>query len=112
MKVIITLLEKVNGIVKKRGYRGVWVLTDNGYLPWSVTMPPSKYPTSTKELRWSQWLESMRKDVECFFGILKKRFKILLTDKAKKHNFSLLPRQALKARCKWQGDLKDFVKKI
>ena len=28
-------------------------------------------------MRWSQWLESMRKDVECTFGILKKRFTIL-----------------------------------
>ena len=23
------------------------------------------------EIRWSKWLESMRKDVECTFGILK-----------------------------------------
>ena len=28
-------------------------------------------------IRFSEWLESMRKDVECFFGILKGRFKIL-----------------------------------
>jgi len=25
------------------------------------------------EMRWSKWLESMRKDVECAFGILKGR---------------------------------------
>lgn len=29
------------------------------------------------EIRWSQWLESMRKDVECTFGILKSRWTIL-----------------------------------
>jgi len=29
------------------------------------------------EIRWSEWLESMRKDVECTFGILKGRWRIL-----------------------------------
>ena len=29
------------------------------------------------ETRWSKWLESMRKDVECTFGIMKGRFRIL-----------------------------------
>ena len=29
------------------------------------------------ETRWSEWMESMRKDVECTFGILKGRFRIL-----------------------------------
>ena len=32
-----------------------------------------------KEIRWSQWLESLRKDVECTFGILKGRWRILKT---------------------------------
>ena len=30
-----------------------------------------------KETRWSEWIESMRKDFECTFGILKGRFRIL-----------------------------------
>ena len=29
------------------------------------------------EIRWSKWLESMRKDIECTFGILKGRWRIL-----------------------------------
>ena len=29
------------------------------------------------EIRWSKWLESMHKDVECTFGILKGRRQIL-----------------------------------
>ena len=29
------------------------------------------------EIRWSKWIESVRKDVECTFGILKGRFRIL-----------------------------------
>jgi hypothetical protein len=28
------------------------------------------------EVRWSEFLELVRKDVECFFGILKSRFRI------------------------------------
>ena len=32
-----------------------------------------------KEIRWSQWLESLRKDVKCTFGILKGRWRILKT---------------------------------
>jgi hypothetical protein len=59
--------------------RGAWVLVDNGYLPWSVTIPPFKRTTSRMQARWSEWLESMRKDVECTFGILKGRWRILKT---------------------------------
>jgi hypothetical protein len=58
-------------------YRGAWVLVDNGYLNWATTIPPFKGTTSLKEYRWSEWLESMRKDVECTFGILKGRWRIL-----------------------------------
>lgn len=54
-------------------YQGVWVITDNGYLPWPTTVPPMKAPSTYEELRWSKWIESLRKDVECCFGILKGR---------------------------------------
>lgn len=58
-------------------YRGAWILVDNGYLNWSSTIAPFKKTTSRKEHRWSEWIESMRKDVECTFGILKGRWRIL-----------------------------------
>jgi len=67
------------GNVVKRKYRGAWLLVDNGYLAWSVTVPPIKTTTSRTEIRFSEWLESMRKDVECTFGILKGRWRILKT---------------------------------
>ena len=60
-------------------YKGVWLLVDNGYLSWSTTVPPFKETSSRAELRFSQWLESLRKDVECTFGILKGRWRILKT---------------------------------
>ncbi|KAG7345430.1 DDE superfamily endonuclease [Nitzschia inconspicua] len=65
--------------VTKREYRGAWLLTDNGYHKWSTTVPPYKSTTSRREIRFSEWLESMRKDVECTFGILKGRWRILKT---------------------------------
>ena len=58
-------------------YKGAWFIVDNGYLNWSCTVPPMKNPVSYQEIRFSEWLESMRKDVECTFGILKGRFAIL-----------------------------------
>ena len=58
-------------------YRGCYVIVDNGYHNWSITIPPIKSTTLRSEIRFSEWLESMRKDVECCFGILKGRFRIL-----------------------------------
>ena len=57
--------------------RGAYVVVDNGYLEWSTTVLPLKAPCNRSELRFLQWLESMRKDVECTFGILKGRWRIL-----------------------------------
>lgn len=74
------LLERdSNGSVVAVKYRGAWLLVDNGYLSWPTTMPPTKVSMDRREIRWSQWLESMRKDVECTFGILKGRWRILKT---------------------------------
>ena len=58
---------------------GAYVIVDNGYLDWSVTVPPTKNSSFRAEIRFSQWLESLRKDVECTFGILKGRWRILKT---------------------------------
>jgi hypothetical protein len=66
-----------SGEITSRKYQGVWVMSDNGYLNCSITMPPMKNAVDIRQLRWSQWLESMRKDVECTFGILKGRWRVL-----------------------------------
>jgi len=55
-------------------YKGVYVIVDNGYLDWSCTVPPFCVTNDMDEIRWSRWVESMRKDVECTFGILKGRW--------------------------------------
>jgi len=66
-----------SGEIIKVKYRGPWLLVDNGYHRWSTSIPPFKATISRKEIRFSEWLESMRKDVECTFGILKGRWRIL-----------------------------------
>jgi hypothetical protein len=55
-------------------YNGVYVIVDNGYLAWSCTVPPISVTNKIDKTQWSRWLESMRKDVECTFRILKGRF--------------------------------------
>ena len=63
--------------IRQVQYEGAYVIVDNGYLRWSVTVPPFKVTNTTAAIRWSKWVESMRKDVECTFGILKGRWRIL-----------------------------------
>ena len=58
-------------------YRGCYLIVDNGYLDWSVTVPPMKTTNLYSYLRFSNWIESMRKDVECAFGIMKGRWRCL-----------------------------------
>eukprot|EP00956_Cyclotella_meneghiniana_P025798 scaffold54583_cov64-Cyclotella_meneghiniana.AAC.1 len=58
--------------------RGVYLICDGGYLRWPVLICPYKHEScATQKGYFSSKLESVRKDVECCFGILKKRWKIL-----------------------------------
>lgn len=61
----------------KQTYCGAWLLVDNGYHSWATTVPPIKATTKKSKICFSSWLESMRKDVECTFGIFKGRWRIL-----------------------------------
>jgi hypothetical protein len=66
-----------NGNVIEWTYCGAWHLVDNGYHNWGITIPPFKRSMDCAEICFFQWLESMCKDVECTFGILKGRWCIL-----------------------------------
>jgi hypothetical protein len=57
--------------------KGVYFLSDNGYTESEHFIMPSKIYVSSKEMYWSEWIESVRKDVECTFGLLKTRFRII-----------------------------------
>jgi hypothetical protein len=60
-------------------YQSVWLMVDNGYLSRLKTVPPMKDAIAYNDISFLKWLESMRKDFECTFGILKGRFWILKT---------------------------------
>ena len=67
------------GCLKELRFSGVYVIV-NGYLDWSCTIPPFGVSNNINKIWWSKWLESMRKDVECTFGILKGRWRILKSE--------------------------------
>lgn len=66
----------VDNIIQQQ-YKGVHLLCDGGYNKESYLIDPVAFRTNKSEVYWSEWLESIRKDVECTFGILKCRFRIL-----------------------------------
>ncbi|CAN0362174.1 unnamed protein product, partial [Pylaiella littoralis] len=68
-------LRKADGTEFTR--KGCFLIVDNGYHEWVTPRAPSKYPGDVDDAAFSKMLESVRKDVECFFGILKGRFRIL-----------------------------------
>ncbi len=65
------------GNIKILCFKGVYLICNNGYLSWSCTDSPFGNSNDINEIRWSKWLESMRKDTVCMFGILKGRWRIL-----------------------------------
>lgn len=57
--------------------KGLYLIVDGGYHKWKCLQCPFKHTTKSAESLWSRWVESVRKDVECTFGILKGRFRCL-----------------------------------
>ena len=70
------VLHDRNGVA--HNHKGGYLITDNGYRYWRIFCCPFKVHSDLDYCRWSRWLESVRKDCECFFGRLKIRFKCLL----------------------------------
>ena len=66
-----------DGEVKTLRFLGAYLIVDHGYLNWLCTVPPFGVTNNIDKICWSKWLESMRKDVECTFGILKGKWRIL-----------------------------------
>ena len=61
-----------------RTNRVMYLICDNGFLCWTTTICPVKQAdNATAQEYFTTNLESIRKDVECTFGILKKRWRIL-----------------------------------
>ena len=58
-------------------YQGAWLAVDGGYQKAACFINPMHNRFAFPEVVFSEWLESVRKDVECAFGILKIRFRLL-----------------------------------
>ena len=58
---------------------GAWLIIDGGYHKWPETQAASKVCSLPSYAEWRTQMESVRKDIECFFGRLKARFRILKT---------------------------------
>jgi len=58
-------------------YQGAWLAVDGGYQKVACFINPMHNRYGFPEVAFSEWLESVRKDVECAFGILKIRFRFL-----------------------------------
>ena len=57
---------------------GNYLICDGGYLCWPELICPYKHePASSWKGFFSSKIQIIRKDIECFFGIMKKRWKIL-----------------------------------
>ena len=55
--------------------RGAYIIVDGGYVNSPVFIDPDKFRWTRDAVLWSEWLESVRKDVENFFGMLKPRWR-------------------------------------
>ena len=60
--------------------KGLYIIVDAGYHQWRCLQGPLKVASGDDATAWNERLESVRKAVECVFGILKKRFRILRND--------------------------------
>ena len=58
--------------------KGGYIIVDGGYIDCICFIDPDKYRMDKTAVLWSEWLESVRKDVECFFGVIKIRFRYCL----------------------------------
>jgi len=58
--------------------RGGYFISDGGYPLLSIFVNPHCKRHDRAAVIWSEFLESIRKDVECCFGILKSRFRMFM----------------------------------
>lgn len=68
---------------------GGWIIVDGGFKKIPCLIEPQRNRFNDKEVVFSEWLESVRKDIECTFGILKSRFRVL-KNAARTHDQCLL----------------------
>ena len=53
---------------------GAFGINDGGYHKWAATQSADKTDTGPSYAEWRKQMESVRKDIECFFGRLSPAF--------------------------------------
>ena len=66
--------ELYNSFGDKYKCRGGYIIVDGGYNNCICFIDLDKYRIDRQAVIWSEWVESVRKDVECLFGAIKIRF--------------------------------------
>ncbi|KAI2498892.1 Plant transposon protein [Fragilaria crotonensis] len=75
---------------RRVSFFGVYLICDGGYHHWPCLISPVKAGTpGSAVMQWSQKVESVRKDIEGVFGILKSRFKFLKNFNSLKHHSAI-----------------------
>ena len=77
--------------------QGGYIIVDGGYVDSIAFIDPDKFRMTREAVLWSEWVESVRKDVECVFGILKTRFRFFRN--AISYRFPIMIEQAFKTAC-------------
>jgi len=54
---------------------GIYIIVDGGYIKYDFLINPMAVRSGMKEVYWSEFMESIRKDVECFNSAIKNRFR-------------------------------------
>jgi hypothetical protein len=67
----------ITGVVSQEKQTGTYLIVDGGYMKTDCMISPLPVTLDIEHQAWTTMLESTRKDIECTFGILKKRFTIL-----------------------------------
>jgi hypothetical protein len=57
-----------------RTFKGGYLISDAGYTKYWMFQQPNHHAWDERTVYWSEYLESVRKDVERVFGVLKQRF--------------------------------------
>ncbi len=69
--------DEIEFVLNNNAYKHFYLLCDGIYPRYSVFQGPIENPVNEKEKLFNQKQSSIRKNVECTFGILKKKFEII-----------------------------------
>ena len=67
-----------NEVGQRSMKKKMFIIVDGRYLKWEVLQCGLKSSSEDNYNEWRKRLESVRKDIECYFGCLKQRFKVLM----------------------------------